>query len=77
MCTSNKTGVSAPQLQITHSGRLRGFTLIELLISLVIGSILLLALNGLVGQGLQAYDTVNGKAGARGQSQSTAPAAAE
>lgn len=35
-----------------------GFTLLELLISLVIGSILLLALNGLVGQGVQTYESV-------------------
>jgi prepilin-type N-terminal cleavage/methylation domain-containing protein len=41
--------------------RQRGFTLLELLISLVIGSILLLALNGLVGQGLQTYEAVNGE----------------
>jgi hypothetical protein len=35
--------------------------LLELLISLVIGSLLLLVLNGLVGHGLQAYDSVHGK----------------
>jgi prepilin-type N-terminal cleavage/methylation domain-containing protein len=39
----------------------RGYTLLELLISLVIGSILLLALNGLIGQGLQTYEAVNGQ----------------
>ena len=44
---------------VCNPSRQRGFTLLELLISLVIGSILLLALNGLVGGGLQTYDAVN------------------
>jgi prepilin-type N-terminal cleavage/methylation domain-containing protein len=42
------------------SDRQRGYTVLELLISLVIGGILLLALNGLVGQGLHTYESVNG-----------------
>ena len=62
MCTSNPRSSSRRQHRIAGPCQLSGFTLIELLISLVIGSILLLALNGLVGQGLQTYDAVNGEA---------------
>jgi prepilin-type N-terminal cleavage/methylation domain-containing protein len=61
VCTSNKTGVTTRQHRTADPCKLGGFTLIELLISLVIGSILLLALNGLVGQGLQTYAAVNGE----------------
>ena len=61
MYTSSMRDVTTRQHRLAKPGRLRGFTLIELLISLVIGSILLLALNGLVGQGLQTYESVNGE----------------
>ena len=39
----------------------RGFTLLELLISLVIVSILLLALSGLIGRGLRTYEAISGE----------------
>ena len=47
--------------QVEIYNRECGYTLLELLITMVIGSILLLALNGLVGQGLQTYDAVHEK----------------
>lgn len=61
MCMSDMDGGTTQRYQLAIPRRLRGFTLIELLISLVVGSMLLLALNGLVGKGLQTYDTVNRK----------------
>ena len=60
MCTSSTKVGTTHQYRPRNASHLNGFTLIELLISLVVGSILLLALNSLVGQGLQTYDTVNG-----------------
>jgi len=61
VCMNTKGRRTKNLYQATILSRQRGFTLLELLISLVIGSILMLALNGLVGQGLQTYESVNGE----------------
>jgi prepilin-type N-terminal cleavage/methylation domain-containing protein len=52
-------GDTPHRCRVVDLKRQYGFTLLELLISLVIGSILLLALNGLVGKGLRTYEVVN------------------
>jgi prepilin-type N-terminal cleavage/methylation domain-containing protein len=59
VCMNTKRGNTSHRCRVVDLKRQCGYTLLELLISLVIGSILLLALNGLVGQGLRTYEVVN------------------